>query len=243
MKPAAMQQGIAAALAFMLPFLGPSTWWGINLCSLLYLLVALCYWRQCRSVLMQHWGALRWVLIAFVAYFLFAFLGLLLRPETTAASVEKPARMLLGVAALALVLAFRPHRSALWWGVVGGAFGGALAVGVQRLAFGIARPGGFLNAIPAGDLLVCLALVALAAAADPRAGIKPVWLALGALAGLAGALMTGTRGGLVALLPAASCSPDMAARMAARARACWCWRASRWCCSSTRFRRAGRRRA
>jgi O-antigen ligase len=203
LKMPGWQQGVAAALAFMLPFLSLVTLWGVSLCSFVFLLAALANFGPCRSALARHWPAVRPVVLSFLIYFLFAFFVMLLRPDTGSGSIEKPARMLLAVSALALVLAFRPQRGALWRGVIGGAAGGALLVGYQRLALGMDRPGGLLNAITTGDVLVCFALVALAAAIDVRAGGKARWPALGAVAGLGGALMTGTRGGLVALLPAA----------------------------------------
>ena len=198
-----LQRGVAAALAFMLPFLSLVTLWGVSLCSFLFLLAALAWIKPCRAALARHWPALRWVACAFLINSLFAVFCLLLRPELTMGSIEKPLRMLLGISALALVLAFRPPRAVLWWGVAGGAAGGALLVGFQRVALGMDRPGGLLNAITSGDLLVCFGLLALAGAADLRASGKAGWPAAGALAGFAGALMTGTRGGLVALLPAA----------------------------------------
>lgn len=77
----------------------------------------------------------------------------MLGPDAGAGDIEKPARMLLAASALAAVVAFRPSRSALWWGVIGGALGGALLVGFQRLALGMDRdPGcgpGLFRAQPA----------------------------------------------------------------------------------------------
>jgi O-antigen ligase len=197
------RRGLAAALAFMLPFLSLATLWGVSVSGFVFLLAALAYFRTCREALARHWHALRWVFAAFLAHFLFAFFCLCLQPGNTSGLVEKPLRMLLACSALALALAFRPPRSALWWGVAGGAAGGALLVGYQRLVLGMDRPGGLLNAITAGDLLVCLALVSVAGALDLRARGQALLPALGALAGLTGAFMTGTRGGLVALAPAA----------------------------------------
>ncbi|MES2320607.1 MAG: O-antigen ligase family protein [Pseudomonadota bacterium] len=187
----------------MLPFLSLVTLWGVSLSSFLFLGAALVYFKPCRIALATHWPQVRWVAAAFLINFLFAAFCLLARPETTTGIIEKPARMVLAISALALVSAFRPRRDALWWGVAGGAFGGALLVSFQRLALDMDRPGGLLNAITTGDVLVCFALVALAASIDLRASGKAAWMAMGAVAGLAGAMMTGTRGGLVALLPAA----------------------------------------
>lgn len=206
MKMPDARRGVAAASAFMLPFLSLVTLWGVSLSSFLFLLAASFYFKPCRAALALHWAAVRRVVAAFGIYFLFAASCLVLRPDADSGDIEKPARMLFAVSALALVLAARPPRSALWWGVIGGAAGGTLLVRFQRLALGMDRPGGLLNAITTGDLLICFALVALAALAalaDPRASPRPAWTALGAAAAFTGALMTGTRGSLVALLPAA----------------------------------------
>jgi O-antigen ligase len=92
----------------------------------------------------------------------------------------------------------------LWWGVVLGAVCALPFVGYQRIVLGIDRPGGWLNAITFGDIALCLALVALAAAIDYRHSTrKAIVPALGAVAGLAGTVMTGTRGGWIALALAA----------------------------------------
>jgi O-antigen ligase len=203
MKMPEPQRGLVAAVAFMLPFLSLVTLWGVSLSSFLFLLLALFYFKQSGAALARHWPAVRGVIAAFLVYFLFSVFCVVLRPDGGAGDIEKPVRMLLAASALALVVAFRPPRSALWWGVIGGALGGALLVGFQRLALGMDRPGGLLNAITSGDLLVCFGLLALVSAIDQRAAGKAAWPALGAAAGLTGALMTGTRGGLVALLPAA----------------------------------------
>jgi O-antigen ligase len=69
------------------------------------------------------------------------------------------------------------------------------------------RPGGLINAITFGDLALLLGLLALAAAIDMRTNLqkttRPIWPALGALAGITGSIMTGTRGAWVALALAA----------------------------------------
>jgi O-antigen ligase len=123
-------------------------------------------------------------------------------------SVEKPARMFFAVSGMAAVLAVRAPRRVLWWGVCAGALAGLPLVAWQRFGQHIERPGGLLNAITFGDLALLLALLALAAAIDQRpvqgkGGRQAQLAGLGALAGLAASVLTGTRGGWLALLPAA----------------------------------------
>jgi O-antigen ligase len=192
------------ALAFFLPFLSLITLFGISLVSYLVLLSALLWFKDCRAALARHWHDTRWVVWAFLFKFMFVLLCYLVRPEATENHLEKPLRMLLAVSALALVLATRAPRRALWWGVICGALASLPFVAYQRFDLDIDRPGGLINAITFGDLSLLLGLLSLVAAIDFRhAGKRVLPAALGALAGLAASLLTGTRGGLVALLPAA----------------------------------------
>jgi O-antigen ligase len=119
-------------------------------------------------------------------------------------SVEKPARMFFAVSALAVVLAVRAPQRALWWGVSAGAALALAFVAWQRVALHVVRPGGLINAITFGDLALLLALLSLTAAIDMKERRAHVLLAgAGVLAGLAASVLTGTRGGWVALALAA----------------------------------------
>jgi O-antigen ligase len=192
------------ALAFFLPLLSLVTLHGISACSYLLLLSALFWFKDCRAALARHWHDTRWVILAFLFKFMFVLLCFLLRPAATENHLEKPLRMLLAVSALALVLATRAPRRALWWGVIGGALASLPLIVYQRFTLDIDRPGGLINPITFGDLSLLLGLLSLVAAIDFRHAAKPVWpAALGTLAGLAASLLTGSRGGLVALVPAA----------------------------------------
>jgi len=203
MKALGSKQGLAGLLMFTLPFLSHTTLWGVGVCSVLFFLAAIFCFRDCRPALMRHWGDVRWVAAAFLCHFLFALVCLALRPEARSSGLENPLRMFLAISALAVVLAYRPDRRLLWWGVAGGAMAGALLVGYQRWMLGMDRPGGLVNAITTGDLLVCMGLLSMAAAVDLRSRRALLLPALGVLAGLGGAVITGTRGGALALALAA----------------------------------------
>jgi O-antigen ligase len=191
-------------LAFLFPSLCLVTLSGVSLSSFLFLLSALFLFRYGRAALAQHWHETRWVVFAFLFNFGFALLCYLVRPEATTNNLEKPARMLFAVSALMLVLVAQPSRRALWWGVIAGAVASLPLVAYQRLGLNMERPGGLINPITFGDLSLCLALLAMVAAIDFRRSTRQaVWPAVGALAGLTGSLMTGTRGGWVALALAA----------------------------------------
>lgn len=200
MNSLSIRRCLAHGLLFALPCLCLVTRWGVGLCSFLFLLAGLLYFRQAWPALARHWKALRWVLAAFLCHFLLALLLLLLRPDAVLGSLEKPLRMFLASSALVLVLAARPSPASLEWGVAGGALGGALLVGYQRVVLGIERPGALVNAITAGDLLMCLGLLALVCLADARRLRQAAVPAVGVLAGIGGAVLTGTRGSALALV-------------------------------------------
>jgi O-antigen ligase len=201
--PGGARQVWIGALVFLLPALSLITLFGVSLVSFLLLLSALFMFAACRAALARHWHETRLVVSAFLFNFGYALLGYLVRPETTANNLEKPARMLFALSALALVLAVHPPRRALWWGVIAGAVGALVLVAYQRLGLGLGRPGGLINPITFGDIALCLALLAMVAASDFRGRGHLFWPVLGALAGLAAALLTGSRGGLLALPVAA----------------------------------------
>ncbi|MES2320858.1 MAG: O-antigen ligase family protein [Pseudomonadota bacterium] len=202
-KKLGTRQGFVGLLVFLLPFLSLVTVWGVSAFSFIIFISALVLFPEARDALRRHWTVARWVVCAFLFNFLFIFLCYLVRPEALLATLEKPLRMFLAVSALALVLAFRPGRNAMWWGVIGGAVAGALVVAYERFVLGVERPGGGINPITYGDMLMCLGLVCLAGAVDLRTSRRAIWAGLGALAGLAGTILTGTRGGWLALILAA----------------------------------------
>ena len=191
-------------LVFLFPFLSLITPSGIGFSSLVFVLALLCVPRKAWTAMAPHWREIRWVLAAFGYYFVLALAFVLARPEADWSYLDKPSRMLLGFSALMLVVLARPARAWLWWGVIGGAMGALPFIAWQRFVLDIYRPGGWLNSITFGDIALCLALVALAAAIDYRHSTrKAIFPALGALAGLAATVISGTRGGWIALVLAA----------------------------------------
>jgi O-antigen ligase len=191
------------SLAFLFPFLSLVTLFGVSLGSFLFLATALISFKPCRDALVRHWPQVRWVVLAFLLHFLFV-LGCALMRGANMNTVEKPARMFFAVSALMAVLAARPPRRMLWWGVIGGAIAALPFVAWQRIVLGIDRPGGLINAITFGDLALLLALLAVTAAIDMRENARQTCLAgCGVLAGLTASLMTGSRGGWLALALAA----------------------------------------
>jgi O-antigen ligase len=173
-KLADPKQAVIGVLIFLFPFLSLITPFGIGLASFTFLIAALFFLKPGFSALRRHWPAIRWVVIFFAFNFLYTLISFLVRGYEPGA-VEKPARMLFAVSALMLVMAAKPDRKSLWWGVIGGAFGAMLLVGYQRLVLDMERPGGLLNAITFGDIALSLGLIALAAMVDVRSVRKVFW--------------------------------------------------------------------
>jgi O-antigen ligase len=193
------RQLLIGVLVFLFPFLSLVTLFGVSLSSFTFFIAALFVLKPGAGAVRRHWREVRWVVLAFLLNFVFALLCLAFRTYEHMGIIEKPFRMLVALSALVLVLVFKPDRRALWWGVIAGAVAAALLVGYQRLELNLDRPGGLINPITFGDLSLLLGLLALAAAVDFRSASRALWPAAGAVAGIVGSIMTGTRGGWVAL--------------------------------------------
>src|SRR5471030_2034748 len=167
------------SLVFLLPFLALISNFGVGFCSFAFLLAAIVYWRAGRVALLRHLSEIRGVLIAFGLSFGLALAQMLLRHDLLR-TLEKPSREMAAVTVLLTVLACRPSRKALWYGLIAGALAGAAFIVYQRWVIGVDRPGGLINSITFGDIVLCMGL--------------------GALAGVVGSIATGTRGGWIAIL-------------------------------------------
>jgi O-antigen ligase len=207
---------LATALVFLFPMLALITKNGISISSFLFLLAAIALFKSSGAVVRAHWREIRWVVAAFGVYFAYHALSIALRPDADLGWLEKPSRMLFAVTALLVVVALRPAHRWFWRGVAGGAIAGLVLITWQRITlqmarpggffadenlwFYVDRPGGFFNAITFGDLSLALGLLSLVAAVELRGKRHLLLPMAGALAGLLGCLMTGTRGGWVALI-------------------------------------------
>jgi O-antigen ligase len=198
-KNANVKTVLAHSLVFLLPFLTLISKHGVGACSFGFLLLAGCCYRDAGRTLSLHYAQVRGVLATFLYGFLFAGLVVLLDADISLRFWEKPSRMLFAATAMLAVLVLRPNRKTLWHGLVAGAVAGASLAVYQRWMLGIDRPGGDINAITFGDIVLCMGLMSLAGVLDfPRR--QRWWPLLGAVAGLVGTLATGTRGGWLAIL-------------------------------------------
>jgi O-antigen ligase len=192
------RQAWAAAVVFSLPLFSLVSSEAIGLASFLFLGSAIYCWRDSARALRAGWRHTRWVILAFLAHLGFTVFLLVSRGMDLGV-LDEPARMLLAGAAMLVVQTARPGARSLWWGVAGGALAATCLAAWQRFALGMPRPGALMNPITFGDLSLGLALIALASAFDRRARSTPWIGAIGALAGLAGSLLSGSRGGWIVL--------------------------------------------
>ena len=205
------RQAWATAVVLVFPLASLVSGFGIGLAGFLLLFSAACWWRDAWAALRASWPLVRWVLLAFLLHLVWTlWLAVGLGRERGFNALDGPLRMCLACSAMLAVQVARPALRALWLGAAGGALLGLGFVAWQRLALGVERPGGLLNPITFGDLSLCLALLALAGmihiGLDGTSGRRSViarWImVLGIVAGLAASLLTGSRGGWLAL-PAA----------------------------------------
>jgi O-antigen ligase len=100
---------------------------------------------------------------------------------------------------------YSPGPRVLWWAVCCGALGAGSIALFERLVLGESRASNNINAIPFGNLSLLLGSLSLLAVlwclrrGHPRSRALLVGSLLAALAGLLGSLLSGTRGGWVAL--------------------------------------------
>lgn len=199
-KNADAKQLIAGFLVFLFPCLSLILKSGPSAASFTFLIAAIVWWRPAvRDALARAWPQVRWVVFAFGAWCIYNVLLYMFAPGRLMSDMETPIRMFACFTALGVVLAARPSHRTFLAGVAAGAVAGALLVGYQRLMLDIDRPGGQLNAITFGDLSLALGLIAIAAATELRSVRHATVLVTAAVAGLAGSMLTGTRGGWIAL--------------------------------------------
>ena len=116
---------------------------------------------------------------------------------------DKPLRFILAAVAFILVRRYPPHPSWLWGGLAAGGILTASWAGFQKLALGIDRAGGFTYVIQFGNISMLTGLFCLAglgwAYSQPHRARWLTLLWLGAVGGVLGSLLSGSRGGWVGL--------------------------------------------
>lgn len=141
------------------------------------------------------------IIVALASYGL--LVGLMSIPDIGSRGFDRPLRFLLAIPVLLLILRFPPRQSWLWSGLALGAMGAGSMAAWQKMVEGAVRPGAFLHPIQFGNLsmlmgVLCFAGLGWAVVQRQRYGWISVLLA-GALSGMLGSLLSGSRGGWVGL--------------------------------------------
>lgn len=194
-----LPQTIGGLLVFLLPLVCLTTRNGVSISSFTFLIAAAVLFQPARAALLRVWPQVRWVVLGFGIWFVFNAALVLLRAGTPLSELEKPARMFFAFTALLVVLVLQPSRRALWWGIVAGLVIAVPIVAHERFLLLNDRPGGPLNPITFGDQALMLALMAIAAATELRTARHAALLGIGAIAGIAACVISGTRGAWLAL--------------------------------------------
>lgn len=188
--------GVAVFLMGALALIVPS---GYSIGPLLLLLVSisLLFLQSSYSLTSKDYG----IILTLVVYGV--VVGGLSIMDLGAKGFDRPLRFLLAIPVLLLILRFPPRQAWLWSGLSLGAIGAGGWALWQRFGNGIERVGGYLHPIQFGNLSMLMGVLCLAglgwAVLQRQRVIWVVLLLLGALLGMLGSLMSGSRGGWVGL--------------------------------------------
>jgi O-antigen ligase len=190
---------VATCIVFLLPALVLTTRRGIGLVEFAVLAGALYYARPMWARRHELFGPAQPIGWAFLLSFVVAAASLAwsgFEPRF----FENPGKQLLAVTIVALVTLTRPKEVWFWPGVFIGAIGSAILASYQRFGLDIPRAEGFHMAIMFGDIAMALGLMALASI-ERFAGTRWALFPFAAfLSGAAASIMSGSRGGWIALL-------------------------------------------
>lgn len=144
-----------------------------------------------------------WLLIGTLLFYLVVSVVISAYHHLPSSSFEEPSRFLVTIPVLLFLLAY-PPREGYWWGalIVGTLAGGVLALW-QVLVEGSARADGFMNSIQFGNLSLLMGVLCLTgigwARQQRHATCWWVVLCVAAFAGAVASLVSGSRGGWLAL--------------------------------------------
>ncbi|WP_338845739.1 O-antigen ligase family protein [Massilia sp. W12] len=209
-SPSAVQHSVARILLFALPVCALTSAGGMALVQLLILILSLCWLRPLRAWYRANWRQYRGIVLAFAGFFLVSAIRAAFHPKPWAA-LDGPLRVLLALTCIGFVAWARPSWREFIGGVCLGVLGAFLLALVQRLVIGMGRVDGYTHhPITFGDLALAMGVLALLALPGWRAHR---WLRLAPpaalLAGLAVSVLSGSRGGWLAL-PLLAAAPLLA---------------------------------
>lgn len=188
-----------SCIVFMLPALTLATKNGIGVIEAAIVLAAIVcarpLWLQRRAL----FGSARFIIAAFAFNFAVAAVSLSWF-GFNANFLESPSRQLLLVAAIGLIAWARPNAELFWHGLSVGALGAAGIAFYQCFWLKMPRAEGFHMPITFGDIALVMGIMSLASIrhfAKTRYALMPF---IAFLAGLFASLLSGSRGGWLALV-------------------------------------------
>lgn len=190
---------IFSGALFLLPALALNTHAGITLIELAILCGSIFYWRRLwreRATLFDSAGV---IVAAFALSFALGLASLLLT-GIDLKFIENPLKAVLVMPVIGLMVLSRPKGDWLWYGLCTGTVGAACLALYQRFVLHEPRAEGFHMAIMFGDVAMAMGLMALAGIqrfARTRLSFLPL---LTFAAGVTASILSGTRGGWMALV-------------------------------------------
>ena len=141
-----------------------------------------------------------WLTLAFAAYFM-VLVTEVLWFGLKSREIDKPARFLLSIPVLFILLHCSPRITWLWKGIIVGAVSAGIIAIYQKIWQGSDRASGFIYPIQFGDLSMLMGVLCLAGIAwGQEQKHRAYWIitfALGASMGIIASLLSGSRGGWI----------------------------------------------
>lgn len=187
----------AAFLVFALPAFALTTPFGVGLVQALALLLFAWHFRDgVLDCYRANWRAVRPLVLAFGAYFLFSLLRLVVYGQPLR-TLDGPSRMLFGLACIGVFFYLKPQVHHFWLGLCYGTIGAAILAVLQVQFGGMWRAEGFTHhPITFGDLALAMGLMSICSLnSSPRLRYLP---ALALLAGIVASALSASRGGWLA---------------------------------------------
>jgi O-antigen ligase len=167
--------------------------------SLLFLAGAVLLWQRPRLQLTRDDRLLGWV---FAGYFLLGALNNGLQ-HAALREYDAPARFLFAVPVLLVLCAWPARGDAFWGGTAIGAIGAGIYAVFHHTSTRELMMGAITNPIQFGNISIVLGMLSLAGIGwglrQPRRGLWTALLALGAAGGIAGSVLSSSRGSWLAL--------------------------------------------
>jgi len=190
---------LSSTMIFLLPALAMSSKVGLGLVQLMILLLLIRRGRPLLALYRRHWSDIGGVMLAFGGYFLVSLVRLLLDHQRLN-TLDGPSRLLFGLSCIGVVYYLRPRARHFWLGLSFAAVLSAVMALYQVTLGGMERAIGFTHhEITFGDLALACGLLSLCGLADLR-HTRMSWLpGLGLVCGLLASMLSGSRGGWLAL--------------------------------------------